>query len=313
MTESEGVSETGLLPWQEGPRSRIAAMLDAGRPPHALLLHGPGGIGKRRLALRTARAILCTAPRSGEPCGACRSCHLLNAGSHPDFRWIEPAEDKSVIPIEAVRELIDQFTLAAEGARVAVIAPVEAMNQAGANAFLKTLEEPAGRAAFILASDAPGRLPATIRSRCRKMALPPPSRRDALAWLETKVAPELARRLLDLAGGAPLAALELGQRHDEAALSTLHSDTMALVGGAGDPLEVAAGWRKIEDRELVLSALFAVLEGLARRGAAADPDRLYAAVDDVVETRRQWLEVPGLNEQLLYEGLALRCAGAAAA
>ena len=61
----------------------------------------------------------------------------------------------------------------------------------------------------------------------------------------------------------------------------------------------------------MLSALFAVLEDTARRGAA-DSDRLYAAVDDVVETRRRWLEVPGLNEQLLYEGLALRCAGTVA-
>ena len=58
------------------------------------------------------------------------------------------------------------------------------------------------------------------------------------------------------------------------------------------------------------SALFVVLESAAR-GGAADPDRLYAAVDDVVETWRQWREVPGLAEQLVYEGLALRCAGAA--
>ena len=93
--------------------------------------------------------------------------------------------------------------------------------------------------------------------------------------------------------------------------AALLSETVALLGGAADPIEVAGGWRKIGDGGLVLSALFAVLVDLARRGAA-DPDRLYAAVDDVVETRRQWLEVPGLNEQLLYEGLALRCAGTAA-
>ncbi len=307
---SASVSGTELLPWQEGPWSRIAAMLDTGRPPHALLLHGPGGIGKRRLALRIAGAILCTDPRSG-PCGACRSCHLLNAGSHPDFRRIEPAQGESAIPIGAVRDLIDQFTLAAERARVAVIAPAEAMNQAAANAFLKTLEEPAGRAAFILTSDAPGRLPATIRSRCRKMALPPPSRGEAIAWLETKTDAAPARRLLDLAGGAPVAALNLGQIHEEAALSALHSDAAALLGGLANPLEVADGWRRIGDGELVLSALFAALEDRARRGVP-DPDRLYAAVDDVVATRRRWLEVPGLNEQLVYEGLALRCAGAAA-
>ena len=304
------VDRTRLLPWQEGTWSRIEAMLDAGRPPHGLLLHGPGGIGKRRLALRLAAAILCTNPRPG-PCGACRSCHLQGAGSHPDFLRIEPAEGESVIPIGSVRDLIDRFTLAAERARVAVIAPAEAMNQAAANAFLKTLEEPAGSATFILVCDAAGQLPATIRSRCRKMAVPAPPRAEALAWLEVETDPAPAQQLLDLAGGAPLAALELGERHGGEALAALHAEAVALLGGRADPIEVAGGWRKLGDGELVLSMLFAALEDLARRGVAT-PDRLYAAVDDVVETRRQWREVPGLNEQLLYEGLALRCAGTAA-
>ena len=306
-----GVTGAGLLPWQAGAWSRIEAMLEAGRPPQGLLLHGPGGIGKRRLAARIAGAILCSGPRPA-PCGACRSCHLLGAGSHPDFHRIEPGEGEPVIPIGSVRDLIDRFTLTAERARVAVIAPAEAMNQAAANAFLKTLEEPAGNATFILASDAPGRLPATVRSRCRKMAVPAPAHAEALAWLETRADPALARHLLDLSGGAPLAALALGERHGEEAITALHAETAALLGGAADPIEVAGAWRKLEDGGLVLSALFAALRDLARRGGGAEPDRLYAAVDDVVETRRRWLEVPGLNEQLLYEGLALRCAGTAA-
>ena len=307
---TSAASQADLLPWLEGPWSRLAAMLESGRTPHALLLHGPGGIGKRGLALRLAGTILCADPRP-EPCGACRSCHLLEAGSHPDFLRVEPAEGEAGIPIGSVRDLIDRFTLSAERARVAVVAPAEAMNQAAANAFLKTLEEPAGNAAFILASDAPGRLPATIRSRCRKMGVPAPPRAEALEWLETRIDPAHARHLLDLAGGAPLAALALGRRHGEEALSALHAETAALLSGQADPIEVAARWRKIGDGGLVLSGLFAVLRDLVRRGAA-DPDRLHAAVDDVVETRRRWLEVPGLNEQLLYEGLALRCAGTAA-
>ena len=191
---------TGLLPWQEATWSRIESMLEAGRTPHALLLHGPGGIGKRRLAARLAGAILCTGPRTG-PCGACRSCHLLDAGSHPDFLRIEPGEGESVISIGSVRDLIDRFTLAAEPARVAIVAPAEVMTQAAANAFLKTLEEPAGSATFILASDAPGRLPATIRSRCGKVAVPAPPRAQAQAWLATKTEPALAPHLLDLSGG----------------------------------------------------------------------------------------------------------------
>ena len=75
---------------------------------------------------------------------------------------------------------------------------------------------------------------------------------------------------------------------------------------------MAERWRRTEDGGLVLSALFAALGVVARRGTT-DPDRLFAAIDDVLATRRQWLEVPGLSEQLVYEGLAIRCAGAAPA
>ena len=300
-----------LPPWLEGQWAQLAAMLGAGSAPHALLLHGPSGIGKRRLAERTAGAILCTAPSPG-PCGTCRSCHLMNAGSHPDFRKIVPEEGSSGIAIGTVRELIDDFNLAAERSRVAIVSPAESMSQGAANAFLKTLEEPAGAVVFLLTSDAPGRLPATIRSRCRKMALPPPTPGDALAWLEPKTGARLAGRLLELAGGAPFAALALRESHDEDALTALHSETAALLGGRADPLDVAERWRKAGDGGLVLSALFAALGVVARRGTT-DPDRLFAAVDDVLETRRQWLEVPGLSEQLVYEGLAIRCAGAAPA
>lgn len=305
--------DAGLLPWLTGPWSRIAAVLEAGRLPHALLLHGPAGIGKRRLAARLAGAILCAEPHppSRRPCGTCRACRLLDAGSHPDFRRIEPEEGAANVSIEAVRSLVRQSTLSAGGARVALVAPAEAMTQAAANAFLKTLEEPPGNTVFVLVSDAPGRLPATIRSRCRKTAIPPPPRSEALAWLEAGTEPERAARLLDLAGGMPLAAVELGRAHDDESLAGLLADTGGLLAGRAEPLEVAERWRGIGDARLVVSALFAALGSAVRRGTA-DPDRLYAAVDDAVETWRQWKEVPGLAEQLVYEGLALRCAGAAA-
>ena len=300
-----------LLPWHEGVWSGVAKLIESGRLPHAIVLYGPAGIGKRRLADRIARTVLCHEPRPSGPCGTCRSCGFVDAGSHPDFRRVEPAEGGAGIPIGAVRDLIGQFTLAAERAQVAIISPAEAMNQAAANAFLKTLEEPAGWVVFILVSDAPGRLPATIRSRCRKVALPAPSPSEALAWLEPRTKPGNAARLLALAGGAPLTALALADIDDEAELASLHSDTAGLLEGSADPLEVAERWRKTGNGPLVFSALYAALGAAARRGAT-NPDRLYGALDEVVETRRRWQDVPGLGEQLLYEGMAFRCAGVAA-
>lgn len=301
------------LPWLEEPWARVSALLEADRTPHALMLFGPAGIGKRAFAARIAGAVLCEGPPPG-PCGACRSCHLFSVGNHPDLRRLEPEEGAAGIRIDPVRALVERSALTSEGGtKVAIVAPAEAMTPAAANTFLKTLEEPAGRTAFLLVSDAPGMVLPTIRSRCRKMALPAPPRAAALAWLEAGTGdPDAAGRLLDLAGGMPLAALDLSRRHERGALETLYATAASLFDGAADPLDAAEGWRKAGDPRLVLSVLFSLLGALARRGAP-DPDRLYAAVDALAETRRQWTEVPGLNELLLYEGLALRCAGLAAA
>lgn len=306
-------ADAAALPWLEEPWARVSALLEAERMPHALLLFGPAGIGKRAFAARIAGAVLCEGPPP-RPCGACRSCHLFSVGNHPDLRRLAPEEGAAGIRIGPVRALVEHSALTSGGgAKVAIAAPAEAMNPAAANTFLKTLEEPPGRTVFLLVSDAPGMVLPTIRSRCRKMALPAPPRAAALAWLEAAGAggPDAAGRLLDLAGGMPLAALDLSRRHEREALESLHGTAAALFEGKADPLDAAEGWRKAGDPRLVLSVLFSLLGALARRGAP-DPDRLYAAVDALAETRRQWTEVPGLNELLVYEGLALRCAGLAA-
>src|SRR5438552_18892245 len=77
----------------EGIRNRLAGALAAGRLPQALLFEGPPGVGKQRLALWLAQAILCEAgPGNGEGCGACRACKLVLSLSHPGVHWIVPVE-----------------------------------------------------------------------------------------------------------------------------------------------------------------------------------------------------------------------------
>ncbi|PYP70356.1 MAG: hypothetical protein DMD36_06875 [Gemmatimonadetes bacterium] len=77
----------------EGIRNRLAGALAAGRLPQALLFEGPPGVGKQRLALWLAQAILCEAgPGNGEGCGACRACKLVLNLSHPDVHWFVPVE-----------------------------------------------------------------------------------------------------------------------------------------------------------------------------------------------------------------------------
>ncbi|WP_428423922.1 DNA polymerase III subunit delta' [Methylibium sp.] len=223
----------GLLPWLEAP---LAQALHGTRG-HALLLHGMQGVGQFELALAVAAAWLCEGDASlradGRACGGCVACRLIAARTHPDLLVLIPealqeslgwsgsdepgdadggkgkAKPSREIKVEAVRAAVSfaQQTSSRGGAKVTVIYPAERMNPASANTLLKTLEEPPGRARFVLASAAPQRLLPTVRSRCQTLRVPLPSADAATGWLASKQAaqPEV---LLAAAGGQPLEAHE---------------------------------------------------------------------------------------------------------
>jgi DNA polymerase-3 subunit delta' len=205
------------LPWQQG----VAAAALGGRAqwPHALLLTGRRGLGKRVLAMHFARALLCESPlAAGDACGVCTSCGYVASGTHPDLRVIEPvvfdtdgnATAVDVIAVDRIRELTEFIQLSTHrlGAKVAVVVPAETMNAAAANALLKTLEEPPPATYLMLVSHESARLPATIRSRCRVLKVAEPDTATATAWLADQ---HIKRPSLVLAqaGGAPLLALTL--------------------------------------------------------------------------------------------------------
>lgn len=229
VTEDNGtVRWTELLPWQQAAAG--AALRARAQWPHALLITGPRGVGKRVLALNFARALLCESPRADSfACGACASCHYIAVGQHPDFQLIEPLaidDDGEIkvldaIPVGHIRSMRDwvQLTSHRHQAKVAVIVPSESLNTAAANALLKTLEEPPPATYLLLVSHQPGRLPATIRSRCRVLPAPPADTQSAQRWLaEQGIAAPGA--VLAQAGGAPLLAVATADasRQDERAV-----------------------------------------------------------------------------------------------
>ena len=228
-------------PWQEDAWTRLQAM--RARLPHAILFHGPAGIGKADFIEAFAQALLCENVRpDGHACGTCASCGWFAQGNHPDYRRVRPealedevpaaegedapAEEKKTksktaskeIKIEQVRALADFMNISThrQGLRVVVLYPAEALNMPASNALLKTLEEPPPGTVFLLASNGLDRLLPTILSRCRKFALPMPDHAQALAWLEAQGVQD-ADGWLREQGGAPLAALvqaETGSREE---------------------------------------------------------------------------------------------------
>jgi DNA polymerase-3 subunit delta' len=217
-----------MHPWNESIFEGLKRRLE--NLPHALLFHGPQGVGKLALAERSIQLILCEASDAGSrPCGACEGCRWFLGGNHPDFRRIAPealapqpaAEDEegagtsarrakpsTEIKVDQVRELADFLNIGSHRGRrrVALVYPAEEMNLNAANALLKGLEEPPAGAMFVLISHRPARLLATMRSRCVAVPVPVPAQEPALRWLAGQGLKD-AERWLRYAGGAPLRAL----------------------------------------------------------------------------------------------------------
>lgn len=183
----------------------LTAMLESDRLPHALLIAGPVGVGKRDLAIRTAQAMLCDSHEqsSGGPCRACRNCRRLHDPAQPmqdpqhtDVEVITPGalcaesdhdhRNSRTIGICIIRRIEHAATLAPFEAdrRIFIINPADALTPEAADAFLKTLEEPPDRVHFILLTSREAELSETIRSRCRTLTLSPLPAQQLDNWVD---------------------------------------------------------------------------------------------------------------------------------
>lgn len=276
---------SAFSPWQQRAWGQLAVALDAGRLPHALLLGGPAGLGKRALAQALAHRLLCAAVRDGQACGQCRQCQLLAAGTHPDRfeETLEPndkGELRKEILIGQVRRLGEKLALTPQvaAAQVALIHPAEAMNRAAFNALLKTLEEPAPGRYMILISDQPQRLPATIRSRCQWLRMDLPRRDEALAWLVAGGSdPRLAAEALDAVQGNPGLALEFLQGDALALRRAVASELADLAGLRQGAAELGATWAADRPALRLRLAIALVRDHLAGRAGAGNLDPLRDA------------------------------------
>ena len=322
--------------WHRAELERL--LQDRARLPHALLLHGRKGIGKTEFAHGLAASLLCEAPEGALACGACEACRWFSQGNHPDYREVIPeaaeedtegeaegapkadAKKSLVIKVDQIRAQADFIALTTHraGFRVLVIRPAEALHPAAANALLKTLEEPPPATVIVLVSDQPSRLLATVRSRCRTLALPMPAADEALRWLASEGVAE-PRVALSVAGGAPLLARELAQP-GEAQLRQRVIAELARPSGS-DPLafaeriDRAALDRTIYWMQTWVHDLMRLHAGAPVRhhtdfgpaaqakARAADPDALFDLERELRAARR--LASHPLNARLVAEHLLM--------
>lgn len=211
------------MPWLKSAWSTVQSRLSENRLPHALIITGERGVGKRVWAEAVAGLLLCDTPvnrDAGKPeaCGSCKQCDLFAASTHPDVRVYAPEKSK-MVKVDQVRAL-STFAVASPQVakrKVVIIDRADQMNINAANALLKTLEEPLPDVTLLLLQESGRPVLPTIRSRCQSLTIPIPDLESANRWLVEKVqaldesarppAESLAKALM-LSGNAPRLALD---------------------------------------------------------------------------------------------------------
>lgn len=277
-----------------GHAAAEAAAADAiasGRMHHAWMITGPKGIGKATLAWRMARRLLGVRADPAAPLAHYADDPVnrrMEALSHPDLLLIRRPYDeqrkrlKGEITIDEARRIPSFFSRkAAEGGwRVAIIDSADEMNRNAANGLLKSLEEPPERGILILVVTSPGRLPTTVRSRCRRLQLRPATVDACAHWLRTQhaVTSDEAEMLAGLANGAAGRALAFHVSE----LGGLQRELAAALGPSGraDPARAealvskASGSGSEQTRAVLFDLMAAAAAGRAREAAADNAPRL---------------------------------------
>lgn len=292
-----------------GHQDAEKAFLEAwqgGRLHHAWLLAGPQGMGKGSFADRIARFLVTHGPGGARTAvalddrGDDAAARLVDAGNHPEIiRLTRQPKDKGKdlarnITIDQVRQMIRRLhlSLSLGDWRVIVIDAVDDLENDGANALLKTLEEPPAKTLFLLVSHSPGRLLPTIRSRCRILRFQPVERDAMLPWLHG-LRPMLdmveVRAIVTASGGVPGKALSL----IDSDVASMEKKLLAIAT-SGDPenrlrealAREVGGTSNRARLELVIDIVPGLLAAMARERPVAEIAPVLAQWDRVQRTVR---------------------------
>ncbi|MGB0733224.1 MAG: DNA polymerase III subunit delta' [Pontibacterium sp.] len=317
--------------WLTPKLTQLIGLHHENKLPHALLVNGSAGVGKKQLAQRLGHLLMCHQPNGHEPCDACRGCELVSAGSHPDIYLVEPDEQGKQIKVDQIRALSDFVCSTAQqgGYRVVILTPADAMNIAAANALLKMLEEPGNDTLLMLLTDRLGEVMPTIKSRCQRIDCPTPETELASQYLVNaiSVTQDEAQRLLEINRGSPFLAETYFNDQLDKKRETLIKGLADVLKGRSDALQLAQSWQK-QELELLLSWFYGLVseairayslgeESLAKSDAKnmltaivrkAPIENVFTLHDTIQACRLSLIQRQNVNKQMLLEQLLLKWA-----
>ena len=275
------------LHWLDTAVAEIAAAVERDTFPHALLIHGPYGTGRRQLAKQVAELVL--------------GNKLDDNDQHANLYEVCPIDDKQ-IKVDQIRALIEfmQLTSHGHGSKIAAIYPADRMTDNAANSLLKTLEEPPGKSMLIIVAENLASLPPTVISRCQQLRVAAPAHADGVTWLTQHDSAENWGGILEFCGNAPLYALELQQQGFIDKARGYAADLNALQQGRADPVAIAKQWAK-DDVSLCLRWLYSQAAKVMRqqsgaRNATQSTEACYVYLRELLQLRRSVKS--GLNMEL---------------
>lgn len=170
----------------EQAKALLSAAVDGGRFPHALLIEGPTGSGKKQLAHLFAKAAVCLDVH--KPCGVCSQCLKAETG-HPDIAMLQGDGSAKSLSVDLIRDLREQASVVPNEAayKVQIIADADCMNVQAQNALLKILEEPPSYMLFVLTATSRTAFLPTVQSRCVCLPLHGVTEEEALSVLQKQL------------------------------------------------------------------------------------------------------------------------------
>jgi len=258
---------------------------------HAWLFTGPPGSGRSNAARAFAAALQC--PAGG--CGECNTCVTVLSGAHPDVTLVRT--EQLSIGVDEVRDLVRRsaMTPTLGPLQVLVVEDADRVTERGADALLKSIEEPAARTIWLLCAPNAEDLVATVRSRCRRVELATPTnaaiaellrRRDGIDPATADFAARVAQGHIGRARALARSEEARSRRAEVLQLPTRLTSLGACLNAAAQLVEAATADAAAITAELDTKERTALSEALGMTATGAKPRNVQAALRELEDQQK---------------------------